>query len=127
MSRVRRSGTKPELALRTALRRARVRYRPVSGSKLPGSPDFVFRQARLAVFVDGCFWHGCPKHGTTPKTNTFFWLTKILRNRRRDRRADRLLKSLGWRVLRLWEHETRCDIDRAARQIKALVKIRTDT
>lgn len=75
------------------------------GSKLPGRPDFVFPQLKTAVFVDGCFWHGCPKHGTRPKTNAKFWREKIARNRARDRRVNRLLRAKGWTVLRIWEHE----------------------
>jgi DNA mismatch endonuclease (patch repair protein) len=72
--------------------------------KLPGKPDFVFPYQRLAVFVDGCYWHGCPKHYTRPKSNRKFWDAKIARNRRRDREVGRLLLAKGWRVLRIWEH-----------------------
>ncbi len=75
------------------------------GSKLPGKPDFVFPKLKLAVFVDGCFWHGCPKHGTSPKANAGFWLAKITGNKARDRRVNRLLRAKGWKVLRIWEHE----------------------
>ena len=75
------------------------------GSKLPGKPDFVFPRLRVAVFVDGCFWHGCPRHGTQPKTNAKFWLAKITGNKARDRQVNRRLHKLGWRVLRIWEHE----------------------
>src|ERR1700685_1997695 len=82
MSRVRRTGTRPEMLLRAALHRAGYRYRINTGSTLPGRPDIVLRRFRLAIFVDGCFWHGCPRHGTVPKTNTEFWTTKILRNKR---------------------------------------------
>ncbi len=68
-------------------------------------PDFVFPKLRLAVFVDGCFWHGCPSHATWPKQNAAFWRKKILGNRARDRRVNRELCALGWRVVRVWEHE----------------------
>jgi len=68
-------------------------------------PDFVFRAHRLAVFVDGCCWHGCPLHATSPKTNAAFWRKKIAANRTRDRLVTRTLRALGWRVLRIWEHE----------------------
>jgi DNA mismatch endonuclease (patch repair protein) len=68
-------------------------------------PDFVFRRARLALFVDGCFWHGCPKHATQPKGNRAFWRNKFARNRARDLLVTRTLRSAGWRVLRIWEHE----------------------
>jgi DNA mismatch endonuclease (patch repair protein) len=72
--------------------------------QLGGKPDFVFRKERLVVFVDGCFWHGCPAHATWPKQNAEFWRTKILGNRRRDLAVNRLLKKAGWRVVRIWEH-----------------------
>ena len=73
--------------------------------QLPGRPDFVFPARRLAVFVDGCFWHGCPRHGTMPKGNRSFWRAKIARNRERDREVGAELRRLGWKVLRVWEHE----------------------
>jgi DNA mismatch endonuclease (patch repair protein) len=72
--------------------------------KLPGKPDFTFRKERLTVFVDGCFWHGCPKCYRAPKGNREFWETKIVRNRARDREVTRELKKRGWRVLRIAEH-----------------------
>jgi DNA mismatch endonuclease (patch repair protein) len=74
------------------------------GSKLPGSPDFVFAGSRVAIFVDGCFWHGCPRHGHYPRSNAAFWRAKIERNRRRDRRVARALRRAGWSVMRIWEH-----------------------
>lgn len=70
-----------------------------------GKPDFYFERQRLAVFVDGCFWHGCPKCGHTPKTNSRYWREKIEGNRRRDRRTNQILRHKGIRVLRFWEHE----------------------
>jgi DNA mismatch endonuclease (patch repair protein) len=72
--------------------------------KLGGKPDFVFRKERLVVFVDGCFWHGCPQHATWPKQNAEFWRTKIVGNRRRDRAVNRRLREAGWQVVRIWEH-----------------------
>jgi DNA mismatch endonuclease, patch repair protein len=69
------------------------------------APDFVFRQQRIALFVDGCFWHSCPKHGTMPSSNVDFWQLKFSRNRARDRFVDAVLCHLGWTVLRVWEHE----------------------
>lgn len=132
MARVRRSGTAPELALRSTLRRVGLRCRLTPGGlSLPGTPDLVFPRLRLAVFVDGCFWHGCPVHGTMPKTNTSFWLAKISRNRERDRQVDGSLKRLGWTVLRVWEHELRGDRHRLLRRIqrlrKTLRRIEVDT
>jgi DNA mismatch endonuclease, patch repair protein len=72
-----------------------------------GKPDFVFRKQRLAVFVDGCFWHGCPRHANLPVGNREFWQRKLDANRKRDRRVTRELRRRGWRVLRIWEHELR--------------------
>jgi DNA mismatch endonuclease (patch repair protein) len=69
-----------------------------------GKPDFTFRAQRLAVFVDGCFWHGCPKHGTQPRHNRSFWQRKLNRNRARDRQVNRVLRARGWRIFRIWEH-----------------------
>jgi len=74
------------------------------GRALPGRPDFVFPEHRAVVFVDGCFWHGCPRHATWPKARAKFWRDKIEHNRSRDRRASRELRGQGWRVLRVWEH-----------------------
>jgi DNA mismatch endonuclease (patch repair protein) len=74
---------------------------------LPGRPDFIFRHQRLAVFVDGCFWHGCRRHCRIPQANREYWQLKIARNRVHDRHVSRLLRSRGWRVLRLWGHDLR--------------------
>lgn len=70
-------------------------------------PDFVFPKLRVTLFVDGCFWHGCPKHATWPRTRAAFWKAKIEGNRARDRKVNRLLKTKGWKVVRVWEHELR--------------------
>ncbi|MDD5199833.1 MAG: very short patch repair endonuclease [Terrimicrobiaceae bacterium] len=89
--------------------------------KLPGKPDFVFRTQRIAVFVDGCFWHGCPKpkHAPLPKTRAEWWATKLARNKARDREVNRLLRKAGWRVIRVWECElTRANAPRAVRRIQ---------
>jgi DNA mismatch endonuclease (patch repair protein) len=72
--------------------------------KVLGRPDFVFLRNRVAIFVDGCFWHGCPKHGRRPESNMSYWGPKLERNRKRDRKISKLLRSSGWRVLRIWEH-----------------------
>ncbi|MGH9468958.1 MAG: DNA mismatch endonuclease Vsr [Terriglobia bacterium] len=71
---------------------------------LPGKPDFAFRSERLAVFIDGCFWHGCPRCYRLPEDHRAYWKTKYIANRRRDRRNARQLRALGWRVVRIWEH-----------------------
>jgi DNA mismatch endonuclease, patch repair protein len=103
MSRIRGRNTGPEVAVRRALWALGFRYR--THSAIPGRPDIVFASARVAVFIDGCFWHGCPLHGVKPKTNRDFWREKIRKNRMRDRRVTHLLKADGWSVLRFWEHE----------------------
>jgi DNA mismatch endonuclease (patch repair protein) len=113
MARIRGSGNKDtELRLIALMRAVRITgWR--RNSTLIGKPDFVFPKLRLAVFVDGCFWHGCPIHATQPKQNAEFWLTKIARNQVRDRLVSRTLRKTGWRVLRIWEHElTRKNIPR---------------
>ena len=83
-------------------------------------PDFVFRQQRLAIFVDGCFWHGCPKHSNMPANNRAFWMKKLTGNQTRDRLVTRTLRKNGWRVLRVWEHELRKPALVLARIRKAL-------
>jgi len=73
------------------------------GARLPGSPDFVWRRERIALFVDGCFWHGCPRHGETPRSRVAYWAAKLARNAKRDRAVSRALRAAGWTVLRVWE------------------------
>lgn len=73
--------------------------------RLAGRPDFVFPRLQLAVFVDGCFWHGCPRHHRTPRSNNRYWSEKISRNMARDKATNKILKSLGWKVVRVWEHD----------------------
>ena len=105
MSRIRSHGNKAtELRLIEVFRAYRITgWR--RNQKLPGTPDFTFKSKRLTVFVDGCFWHGCPKHRTYPATNTLFWRKKLERNIARDKQVNRSLRKLGWRVLRVWQHE----------------------
>jgi DNA mismatch endonuclease (patch repair protein) len=107
MERQARRDTKPELDLRRAVWRLGLRYRvdiaPVPGTRRKA--DLVFTKARVAVYVDGCFWHRCPDHATTPKANRAWWVTKLEANVARDRDTDRTLVDRGWRVIRVWEHE----------------------
>jgi DNA mismatch endonuclease (patch repair protein) len=105
MSRMPRRDTQPELALRRELHRRGLRYR-VAPSGLPGRPDIVFGRAKVAVFVDGCFWHRCPEHAVAPKNNAAWWSQKLDRNVQRDREKDVALVDLGWTVLHIWEHES---------------------
>lgn len=104
MSRIRGKDTSPEKLLRSALWRAGIRYR--LQSRTPhGRPDVVFTKAKVAVFIDGCFWHGCPDHYVRPRTRNEFWSSKLLENVERDRRQTLRLEAEGWRVCRFWEHQ----------------------
>ena len=107
MAATRGANNRADRLLRSALHRRGLRFwtqrRLISGSTR--TVDIVFPCARLAVFVDGCFWHDCPIHGSRPKANADWWRRKIARNVERDRDTDRLLRELGWRILRIWEHE----------------------
>jgi DNA mismatch endonuclease (patch repair protein) len=98
--------TAPELAVRRLLHRSGLRFRvdfaPLGGRR---RADIVFTRRRVAVFIDGCFWHGCPEHATLPKSNADYWLPKLRRNSERDREVDAVLGDAGWVVLRFWEHE----------------------
>jgi len=105
MSRIRGRGNKDTELRLIALMRAHGITGWRRSSKLTGKPDFVFPRLKLAVFVDGCFWHGCPKHATQPKNNAAFWRKKIAANQARDRRVNRTLRARGWKVIRVWEHE----------------------
>jgi len=110
MRAIRRTGTKPELALRSALHRQGYRFRKdyrldlAEGARV--RPDIAFTARRVAVFVDGCFWHVCPEHGRDPAVNEWYWAPKLRRNIERDRAADAALAAAGWTVVRVWEHES---------------------
>ena len=104
MSRMPRRDTKPELQIRRLLHARGLRYR-VDDKRLPGRPDIVFAGARLAVFIDGCFWHACPEHGVLPKNNREWWRSKLSATVERDHRKDENLWTLGWSVVHIWEHE----------------------
>ena len=120
MRRVKSRDTSCEFALRRALHARGLRYS--LRRRLPGSPDIVFTRARVAVFVDGCFWHGCPQHCRRPTGNAAYWRAKIARNMERDRRVAAELETLGWRVVRVWEHEVRKGAERSAARIERLVR-----
>jgi len=104
----RRVDTKPELALRSALHRSGYRFRKDYRLDLDAGarvrPDIAFTARRVAVFVDGCFWHACPEHGRNPAVNEWYWAPKLRRTVERDRAADAALTAAGWRVVRIWEH-----------------------
>jgi DNA mismatch endonuclease (patch repair protein) len=125
MARVRSRDTDAEILLRRALWRAGMRYR-TTAKKLPGTPDVTFGRLRTAVFVDGCFWHGCPAHYTEPKTNRAFWQEKLRRNQERDRKVDALLTDMGWLVLRLWEHEVYENLPAVVKWIRRSLGVRIE-
>lgn len=123
MARIRGKGNKDtELALAKLLR-----FNRISGWRrhlpLPGKPDFVFRKCKVAVFVDGCFWHCCPKCSNKPANNREFWAKKLQQNVDRDRRANEALAAKGWTVLRIWEHEFR-DSENVVRRVRDALGIR---
>src|SRR3569623_179974 len=123
MRRVRQKNTSAESALRRELHALGLRYRihvPIS-TKPRRVADLTFAGPRVAVFVDGCFWHGCPRHATWPKQNAEFWRAKIVANQVRDRDTDARLKIDGWEVVRIWAHEMPCE---AARRIANVVRSR---
>jgi len=120
MSHIRSCGNKAtELRMITILRSAKIkgwrRQRPVFGK-----PDFVFRSERTAIFVDGCFWHGCPRCYRCPSSNEVFWKNKYKSNRHRDKTVSKTLRSMGWKVLRIWEHELRDDA-KVSRRIRKVL------
>lgn len=104
----RRTDTKPEVALRVQLHRLGYRYRKdlrlVLDSGVAVRPDIVFTAKKIAIFVDGCFWHVCPEHGRQPTSNEWYWTPKLRRNVERDRLVTDALQDAGWRVARIWEH-----------------------
>jgi DNA mismatch endonuclease (patch repair protein) len=120
----RRVDTMPERRVRSALHRRGLRFRKDFSIKLEGTrvrPDIVFTRARIACFIDGCYWHRCPAHGTEPKSNSDYWGPKLDANVRRDRRNDAALREAGWWVIRAWEHE---DAELVADRIAAAVPAR---
>jgi DNA mismatch endonuclease (patch repair protein) len=116
--------TEPELALRRALHRRGLRYRiHVRPEKnVRRSADVAFVAARVLVMVDGCFWHGCPEHASSPKANAAFWRDKLARNAERDRETDQQFAAAGWQVVRVWEHEAS---DAAAERVERVVRSAT--
>lgn len=124
MERQSRRDTKPELALRRAVWRLGLRYR-VDIAPIPGRrrADLVFTRAKVAIYVDGCFWHRCPAHATVPTANREWWIAKLETNVRRDRDTDDRLANAGWNVLRVWEHESP---DEAADRVAATVGMALD-
>jgi DNA mismatch endonuclease (patch repair protein) len=120
----RRTDTKPEVLIRSALHRRGLRFRkdhPAEVGDLRVRVDIAFPRSKIAVLVDGCFWHRCPDHSRTPTRNLEYWLPKLQGNVDRDHRVNTALSSAGWTVLRVWEHE---DVDAVADRIAAIVEAR---
>lgn len=127
MSRQRRRDTKAELLVRRILHARGWRYRVDEPLPLGGvrrRADMLFSRRRVAVFVDGCFWHSCPDHGTSPRSNAAWWAAKLAANRERDQDTDRRLSELGWTVLRIWEHEEPLE---AAKAIETVLRASVPT
>lgn len=123
MAKVRQKGTNAEVALRRELFRIGLRYRvEYEVLKKPRRiADIVFPGRKIAIFVDGCFWHGCPEHATWPKQNAEFWRQKIEANRQRDADTNERLQSLGWTVLRFWSHQSPTEAAKMVAQVVAMV------
>ena len=121
MSRIKGKNTQPEIELRKALFKNGHRGFSVS-SKIIGKPDIIFTKKKIAVFIDGCYWHKCMKCFITPKTRTKWWMKKINRNVKRDNKVDTLLKSDGWKVLRFWEHDINKSIDKVLNKMITQLK-----
>lgn len=116
MARIRSRETGPELQLRAALRSAGIRYRAYP--RIPGRPDIGISGTRIVVLVHGCFWHGCPRHYQAPATRASFWRDKLQDNRRRDRRANRMLRSAGFVPMTFWECEIEGSLPRVVARIR---------
>jgi DNA mismatch endonuclease (patch repair protein) len=123
MARIRGRDTKPERHLRSLLWANGFRYR-LHYLGLPGRPDLAFPTLKAAVFVDGCFWHGCPKHYVRPRSRHPFWARKLRENVTRDATQCQQLESMGWRVVRLWEHDVLATPDKALAAVEALLTAR---
>jgi len=113
-----------ELCFRMALVRAGIKGWEINAEDLVGKPDFLFRKKSIAIFIDGCFWHGCPKCGHFPKTRSSFWKTKILRNKERDQKNRRKLRRKGIKVVSIWEHslKDKKDINSKIKLLLSLVR-----
>ena len=120
MSRIRGKDTVPEMTLRRALWARGLRYR--LHYRITGRPDIVFPRQKTAIFIDGCFWHGCPAHRTHPKNNADFWRTKIENNIARDADVTKILEAEGWTVLRFWEHQIKLELSSIIDRILLVLK-----
>jgi DNA mismatch endonuclease (patch repair protein) len=121
MSMIRNRNTGPELMLRKILFSRGIRGYRIHAN-LPGKPDIVFTKFKMAIFIDGCFWHKCPKCFVTPSTRKNFWSEKIARNTERDKEVNSQLKNMGWKTIRFWEHEVRKNPEKIASKISMALK-----
>lgn len=122
MSRIKASNTGPELLLRKALFNLGLSGYRINYKKLPGRPDIVYIKRKLAIFINGCYWHGCAVCGwKAPKNNTAFWVNKIERNKARDEEKKMALEALGYKVLTVWEHELKKDLSPVIERIRSLL------
>ena len=115
MSQIKSKDTTPEIAVRKLIWKKGYRYR--IGHGLMGKPDMVFPFYGIAVFIDGCFWHGCPKHCRMPSSNVSYWKQKIYGNKKRDKKINRQLKKEGWKVIRIWEHDIKKGSEKSVKRI----------
>lgn len=124
MAAIRSKDTRPELALRAGLRLAGATGYRLHRKDLPGRPDVAFIRWRVAVFVDGVFWHGHPDHWSPGRASSDYWRDKIARNIARDRAADEALSELGWEVVRIWDEDIERDIDGAVQRVLGVLSSR---
>lgn len=120
MSKIKGKDTKPEVLFRKILFSEGLRYR--KNYPIEGKPDIVFVSKKIAIFIDGCFWHGCKKHCRMPHSNKEYWLKKIKGNIQRDKKNSKILKIKGWRVLRIWEHEIQKKPENALNKVKKFIE-----
>lgn len=126
MSRNRATDSGPELILRRALWASNLRGYRLHAKGIPGRPDIVYSRARVAIFVHGCFWHGCPAHSRPPKSNADFWAAKMARNRARDVRKADALEAAGWKVLAFWEHDLEQDVMSCVRGVASALGAKSE-
>lgn len=123
MAAIRSKGNKStEIAFLTLLKKYKIIGWRRHYKNIKGSPDFVFPKYKLAIFLDGCFWHGCPRCMVKPKSNTKFWESKIWQNKKRDLEVNKALRNAGWKVVRIWEHEIKKGPAREMNKIKKILK-----
>lgn len=122
MSQIKSKDTKPELCLRKILLLSKIKnFR--TNYVLPGKPDLVFAKNKLAIFIDGCFWHKCPKCFVKPATRSKFWEEKIKKNVSRDKEINKTIRGLGWKILRFWEHEINMNPGKVVKKIAKKLKL----